>query len=100
MLLFVLLLSIYTAYIDILQEPLEIPLNDVYINCFSGMKRRKVLSTHAFLYIPLFDTLSQLLQNKEILSEVNNIRNNDGNMMRDYSDGSLYNNHPLFSNDG
>ena len=83
----------------LLQEPIEIPLDNIYINCFSGVKRRKVHSTRTFLYVPLFDTLSQLLQNKEILSEITRIRHSDQMTMKDFSDGSVYKNHPLFSSD-
>ena len=50
------------------------------------------------MYIPLFDTLSQLLQNKEVLREINAIRASDS-MLNDYSDGSLCKNHPLIAED-
>lgn len=80
-----------------LQEPIEVPLDNMYVNCFSGAKRQKVLSRRSFLYIPLFDTLSPLLRNDEILCEITRVRNGDGNLMKDYSDGSFYKNHPLFS---
>ena len=74
-------------------------MDNVYINRFSGTKRQKVQSTRTFLYIPLFDTLSQLLHNKEILSEITKIKHSDQMVMKDYSDGSFYKNHPLFSSD-
>ena len=69
-----------------------------YINRFSGAKRQKVLSTRTFLYVPLFDTLSQLLHNKEILGEINATKYyGDEVVLKDYSDGSFYKNYPLFT---
>ena len=82
-----------------MQEPIEIPFENLYINRFSGAKRQKVQSIRSFMYIPLFDSLSQLFQNKEVLREIHTVRPSDSMLLKDYSDGSLCKNHPLIAED-
>ena len=53
----------------------------------------------SFLYIPLFDSLSQLLQNQEIVREVHTVRDSDFMLLKDCSDGSNCKNHPLIAGD-
>ena len=81
-----------------MQEPIEIPFDtcNLYVNRFSGAKRQKVQSMRSFMYIPLFDSLAQLLQNKEVLREIHAVRASDS-LLKDYSDGSLCKNHPLIA---
>ena len=62
---------------------------NLYINRFSGAKRQKVQSIHSFMYIPLFDILSQLFQNKGVLRAIHTVRPSDSMLLKDYSDGSL-----------
>ena len=82
-----------------MQEPIEISFESVYINRFSGAKRQKVQSACTFFYVPLADSLAQLLKNEEILKEIHTIRSKDDMLLRDYCDGSFCKNHPLFSDD-
>lgn len=72
--------------------------NTVYKNRFSGAKRQKVKSDHFFYYIHLFETLKNLLQHKDVQSELSMSRNED-NLIKDFCDGSVFRNHTLFSGD-
>ena len=56
------------------------------------------MSARTFYYIPLFESLSQLLQNEEVLREIHTVRSNDC-MLKDFCDGGLCRNHPLISAD-
>ena len=67
-----------------LQEPIEISFDNVYINRFSGSKQ-KVQSACTFFYLPLADSLTQLLRNEEVLKEIHTVRSND-TLLRDYCD--------------
>lgn len=82
-----------------LQEPIEISFDNVYINRFSGSKRQKVQSACTFFYVPLADSLAQLLRNEEVLKEIHTVRSKNDMFLRDYCDGSFCKNHPLFSDE-
>lgn len=82
-----------------LQEAVEIPLENTYVNRFSGIKRHKVQHTRSFFYVPLLETLHQLLQHREISKEIHRVRSTDHNLLKDYMDGSICKNHPLVSSD-
>ena len=64
---------------------------------FSGNKRRKVLKTVTFQYIPIENTLKKLVQNIDILREINNYHGSNDNILRDMCDGSIFQSHPSFS---
>ena len=59
-----------SVYLLIVQEPCEVPFATVHVNRFSGAKRQKVASVCSFLYVPLLQTLEQLLKNAELRAEV------------------------------
>ena len=60
-------------YILQLQEPQEIQLGESYYeNTMSGAKRRKVSTYKRFYYVPLLETLKQLLSTNEYITEVFN----------------------------
>ena len=65
------------------------------MNRFSGRKRQKVLWTDKFYYIPLLETLKQLLSHPDIIKEFNSGLKNGG-LLTDLCDGNLYKQHPLF----
>ena len=88
----------YTYTCIHLQEPIEISFDNVYINRFSGSKRQKVQSACTFFYVPLADSLAQLLRN-EVLKEIHTVRSNNDMFLRNYCDGSFRKNHPLFSDE-
>ena len=69
-----------------------------YVSQFSGIKRRKVSKSDTFYYVPLLQTLRNLLNQDDFRSEVLNPHfETTEDMLGDFCDGSLYNSHPLFS---
>ena len=67
---------------------------------FSGYKRRKVARSDKFYYVPILCTLQKLLSLEEFQSEILNSHVAvDGNVLRDFCNGSLFQNHSLFSID-
>lgn len=70
-----------------------------YATKFSGSKRRKVLKTDMFHYIPVEDTLKKLLQVPDILKEIENFHGSKDKILRDMCDGSVFHSHPHFSTD-
>ena len=77
---------------------MEISFESVYRNRFSGAKRQKVKSKTFFYYIPLYDTLNNLLQHNDLQRELS-ITNADNGLIQDFCDGSAFKNHLLFSKD-
>lgn len=82
-----------------LQEPIEITFDNVYINRFSGSKRQKVQSVCTFFYVPLADSLAQLLRKLKKWRSIERNSYRQVQWLRDYCDGSFCKNHPLFSDD-
>ena len=72
--------------------------DSVYRNRFSGAKRQKVKAKTFFYYIPFFETLTNLLQHNDFQRELSINHFNDG-VIQDFCNGSVFNNHQLFSND-
>ncbi|ORU93861.1 MAG: hypothetical protein A6F71_09060 [Cycloclasticus sp. symbiont of Poecilosclerida sp. M] len=70
-----------------------------YSTKFSGNKRQKVLTTDTFQYIPIEETLSQLLQMSDIRKEIECFHGSKDNVLRDMCDGSICKSHPQFSTD-
>lgn len=61
-----------------------------------GAKRRKLLTRDKFYYVPILKTLKQLLEIQSIHNELLRTRQNNGNLLRDISDGIVFKNHNLF----
>lgn len=70
-----------------------------YVTCQSGAKRRKVLSKDSFYYVPLLDSLKNILVLENIRSEILRNPKLSQNILSDFSDGEAYKTHKLFSND-
>ena len=76
---------------------MEIPFASIHINRYSGAKRQKVQSACTFSYVPLLQTLSQLLQNKDVQNEMHIPRCRDDRHLYDFQSGSAWKEHPLFT---
>ena len=58
------------------------------------------LHMYTFYYIPLFESLSRLLEKSEVRNEIETPRiNHDAKVLKDFCDGSIMNDHPLFKSD-
>ena len=68
-----------------------------YILRGTGTKRRRVLASDFFYYVPLSDAVHQLLSHPDIFQEVSRSSASTDGVLRDFCDGRLYKNHPLFS---
>ena len=86
-----------SVYLLIVQEPCEVPFATVHVNCFSGAKRQKEASVRSFLYVPLLQTLRQLLKNAELRAEVETSHQRHDSFLNDFCDGFFVKAHPLFS---
>lgn len=66
-----------------------------------GSKRRILMTEDAFYYIPLLRSLEIQLRSKSILSMVLNgpDTSQNENVLSDFCDGTIFQNHELFSND-
>lgn len=58
-----------------------------------------MLTTDNFFYVSLLDTLKTLLSIEDVQAEVLNPHSNDRQLLGDFCDGNIYNEHPLFSAD-
>ena len=87
-------------YILQLQEPQEIQLGESYYeSTMSGAKRRKVSTYKRFYYVPLLETLKQLLSTNEYITEVFNSHQSNSQTLNDFCDGESFRTHPLFKED-
>lgn len=83
-----------------LQDPVEIKLGDCYDSQGYGDNRTKVIGYDSFQYVPLFDSLASLLNDRSIYDEIVNVRNaSSSELLSDFCDGSLFKTHPIFSTD-
>lgn len=64
-----------------------------------GSKRQKVLKSDFFYYIPVENTLKQLLQQPDILAEIDHFHGSRDGILWDICDGDMFRKHPLFSTD-
>lgn len=64
----------------------------------SGAKRRKILTRDKFYYVPLLNTLKQLLQIEAVRNEVLRPIPTSSKLLYDFSDGTMYKQHDLFKN--
>ena len=78
-----------------LQEPVRISVREkYYTNRFSGSKRQKVLKLDFFYYVPVAETLKQLVQHLEIDEQIQNPHVSKDGVYRDICDGSVCTNNP------
>ena len=89
-------------YIYSIQEPITVKVGDpVYVPRFSGSKRCLTEKWDTFQYVPLLDSLTQLLSDNTVLEEIEQcskrIHTND--LIEDFCDGMVFKQHPLFSKD-
>lgn len=84
-----------------MQEAKEIPFGEsYYVNQFSGHKRRKVSHTDKFYYIPILQSLKNLLELDDFQAEVMNPHAQvSDDYLGDFCDGTSFKTHPLFSSD-
>ena len=59
----------------------------------------KVLTTDKFFYVSLLDTLKTLLSIEDVQAEVLNPHSSNKQLLGDFCDGDVYNEHPLFGSD-
>ena len=65
-----------------------------------GSKRRIIKRSDYFYYIPILDTLTALLNNKQIMEEVlKEPQYRSDGKLGDFIDGAVFANHELFSSD-
>ena len=81
------------------QEPQERTFGQpYYVDHFSGSKRRKVIHSDKFYYVPLIDSIRNLLTLEDFQAEVLHPHNlND--QLGDFRDGSIFKEPPIFSTD-
>lgn len=78
-----------------LQEPVQKCIGEkFYANRFSGSKREKVLKSDFFYYIPISETLKQLVHHPEILEQIYSSHVSTDGVYRDMCDGSVCTNNP------
>ena len=83
-----------------MQEPTEIRIGDpYYANQFTGSRTRLKERYDTFQYVPLEDTLQKLLKDDTILEQIEKSRIRSDGLIEDYCDGSIFREHPLFSED-
>ena len=75
---------------------MEVPFARCHVNRYSGTKRQKVQSVCTFSYVPLLQTLQQLLSNKDIQNELEMSQTVDSPHYHDYCSGSVWREHQLF----
>ena len=70
-----------------------------YVTMYSGNKRKKVLKSDSFMYVPITETLKELLQIRDVICEVENFHGSQDNILRDFCDGFVFKEHPAFAAD-
>ena len=64
-----------------------------------GRKRRKCKVPRKFYYIPLLETLQELLRHKRLCSEIIKVSEREDGIYSSFLDGALAETHPIFSED-
>ena len=84
-----------------MQDPVQVNIGPPrYVTKFSGSKRTKTLKSYTIRYIPVDDTLANLLQSApDVVSEIMNFHGSPGGTKRDMCDGSIFKSHPVFKED-
>ena len=75
---------------------MEVPFAKCHVSRYSGTKRQKVQSVCTFSYVPLLQTLQQLLSNKDIQNELEMSQTVNSPHYHDYCSGSVWSEHKLF----
>ena len=70
-----------------------------YVTMYSGNNRKKVLKSDSFIYVPIMETLKELLQICDVLCEVENFHGSQDNILRELCDGAVFMVHPTFAAD-
>ena len=84
-----------------MQDPVQVNIGPPrYVTKFSGSKRTKTLKSDTIQYIPIEDTLVNLLQSApDVVAEIMNFHGSPGGTKRDMCDGSIFKSHPVFKED-
>ena len=83
-----------------MQQPQEVLIGEPYYPTrLSGSKRCLVEKQDSFQYISILDSLKVLLQDRTILEFVEHPHQRNDELLEDFCDAELFQNHPLFSND-
>ena len=83
-----------------MQEPVEVYVGDPYFPPrLSGSKRSLVEKRDSFQYVPLLNTLRNLLTDATVLEYIENPHQRTDGLLEDICDGELFKSHPLFSTD-
>ena len=70
---------------------MEIKLGDCYNSRGNGEDRKKVMGYDSFQYIPLFDSLANLLMDKSIYDQIKTVRTEThSEVLNDFCDGCLF----------
>ena len=70
-----------------------------YVKQFSGSKRKMVLRTDVFHYIPIEETLKKLLKCPDIVYQIDNFHGSTNDTLMDMCDGSIFKTHAIFKAD-
>ncbi|KAG1681703.1 hypothetical protein GQR58_011697 [Nymphon striatum] len=82
-----------------LVEPQRILLGRYHTKARRGHKLVNIQKSNEAFYIPLVESLEQLLNDDSILEEVQNCHRRTDDLMCDFCDGDIYKDHPLFGRD-
>ncbi|CAB4019697.1 Hypothetical predicted protein, partial [Paramuricea clavata] len=80
-------------------EPRKIVLRRYHVKVRRGRKLKVVEKTDDAFYIPLLESLQQLLNDEAILEEVENSHARDDGYLNDFCDTDYFKDHPLFGLD-
>ncbi|KAG1704000.1 Protein disulfide-isomerase A4 [Nymphon striatum] len=82
-----------------IREPQRILLGRYHTKARRGHKLVNIQNSNEAFYIPLVESLEQLLNDDSILEEVQNCHRRTDDLMCDFCDGDIYKDHPLFGRD-
>jgi hypothetical protein len=80
-------------------EPQEVILGEHTDYVTKGSKRLLVTKTDKFVYVPMLETLRQILCNGGVLSQMENGHHQDDVFLKDFCDGTAFKAHSIFSSD-
>ena len=83
------------------QEPTEQKLGEeTYVVRGSGSKRRRVLTNDTFYYVPLDESLKQLVSHPDVALEISRSNKSTDGLLRDFCDGTACRDHVELCNPG
>ncbi|XP_068707636.1 uncharacterized protein [Montipora foliosa] len=82
-----------------LVEPRKIILGVYHTKARRGCKLKTIQKSDEAFYIPLIESLQQLLNDESILEEVENPHQRNDDLLCDFCDGDMFQEHPLFGTD-